>query len=143
VKDVRYFAVPDPDDATRMTYWRETARNTSAWPNAAKYGPVLWKRDMPAGLSPSARQDYVARWYLEVRNPWLTKIRESLDTTRDEATARFAALQLRCGFCGKALTDPKSKTIGIGPDCRDGFPDSLIATFVEAVGRAHAEHLGK
>jgi hypothetical protein len=36
----------------------------------------------------------------------------------DTFRAKFGQLTGRCGCCGKALTDPKSKLIGIGPDCR-------------------------
>ena len=36
----------------------------------------------------------------------------------DTFRALFGRLTGRCGCCGKALTDPKSKLIGIGPDCR-------------------------
>jgi uncharacterized protein DUF6011 len=32
----------------------------------------------------------------------------------------YGKLTGRCGSCGRVLTDPKSKLLGIGPDCR-GF----------------------
>lgn len=139
--DVRYYAIPDPDDSTRITYWRETGRKLAPWPGKVHYGPRLRKRDFPAG-TPRQQFEYADRWMLEIRHPWEAKIRAAVDANPDEATARFAALTTRCGFCGKKLTDERSKVIGVGPDCRDGFPDELIARFVEAVGRAHAAHLG-
>lgn len=36
----------------------------------------------------------------------------------DTFRATFGQLTGKCGFCGMRLTDPKSKLIGIGPDCR-------------------------
>lgn len=36
----------------------------------------------------------------------------------DTYRATFGKLTGKCGCCGKALTDAKSKLIGIGPDCR-------------------------
>ena len=42
-----------------------------------------------------------------------------LDTENgDTFRAKFGQLTGKCGWCGKRLTDPKSKLIGIGPDCR-------------------------
>jgi hypothetical protein len=38
----------------------------------------------------------------------------------DTYRARYGQITGRCGCCGKTLTEPKSKLIGIGPDCR-GF----------------------
>ncbi len=40
--------------------------------------------------------------------------------TRDGDTfrAKFGQLTGKCGCCGRRLTDPRSKLIGIGPDCR-------------------------
>jgi len=36
----------------------------------------------------------------------------------DTYRAKFGQLTGKCGCCGMRLTDPKSKLIGIGPDCR-------------------------
>jgi hypothetical protein len=36
----------------------------------------------------------------------------------DTFRATFGKLTGRCGCCGKALTDAKSKMVGLGPDCR-------------------------
>jgi hypothetical protein len=37
---------------------------------------------------------------------------------QDLFRAQYGKVTGRCGHCRKALTDPKSKLIGIGPDCR-------------------------
>jgi Family of unknown function (DUF6011) len=37
---------------------------------------------------------------------------------QDSFRAQYGRITGRCGHCRKALTDPKSKLIGIGPDCR-------------------------
>jgi hypothetical protein len=37
--DAKYYAVPDPDDPERMTYWRQTSRGRQPWPTKAQYGP--------------------------------------------------------------------------------------------------------
>ncbi len=37
---------------------------------------------------------------------------------QDSFRAQYGKITGRCGHCRKALTDPKSKLIGIGPDCR-------------------------
>jgi hypothetical protein len=36
----------------------------------------------------------------------------------DTFRAKFGQLTGKCGCCGMRLTDPKSKLIGLGPDCR-------------------------
>lgn len=42
-----------------------------------------------------------------------------LDVEGDDTyRATFGKLTGRCGCCGKTLTDPTSKLLGIGPDCR-------------------------
>jgi len=38
----------------------------------------------------------------------------------DSYRAKFGQLTGKCGCCGRRLTDPKSKMLGIGPECR-GF----------------------
>lgn len=37
---------------------------------------------------------------------------------RDTYRPLFGQITGKCGYCGKTLTDPTSKLIGIGPDCR-------------------------
>ncbi|MGH3499765.1 MAG: DUF6011 domain-containing protein [Nocardioidaceae bacterium] len=37
---------------------------------------------------------------------------------RDTYRAQFGKLTGHCGICGRALSDPRSKLLGIGPDCR-------------------------
>ena len=42
-----------------------------------------------------------------------------IDIEKDDTyRATYGKITGKCGWCGKTLTDPKSKLIGIGPDCR-------------------------
>lgn len=40
-----------------------------------------------------------------------------IDAGAEDAMARYGQLIGRCGRCGRTLTDPDSRTRGIGPDC--------------------------
>lgn len=154
MSDVQYFAVPDPDDASRMTYWRHRGDSgdplsLTAYPPRAKYGPLWFRKPgegrkhvVPSGLSPYQRFQWVNRWHLEVRQPWEARVYAAINADRVAAAVRFGAFATRCCCCGRRLTDSASKTYGIGPDCRGGLPDGVLALFNAAVGRAHVEQLG-
>jgi hypothetical protein len=68
---------------------------------------IQWDRDMAIGA-------YGPKGDLKASVDEIMRDLEDGDTFR----ALFGQLTGRCGCCGKALTDPKSKLIGIGPDCR-------------------------
>ncbi|QKW15457.1 DUF6011 domain-containing protein [Verrucosispora sp. NA02020] len=133
-----YFAVPDPTNPRQITYWRRTSGRLKPWPAKARYGPVLYRTDLPEGLKGQAQQEWIIRWHRQHTFPWHEAIRAAVDSDPTGCAARFAAFTTRCCQCGKQLHDPTSKTYGVGPDCRDGWPDAVLALMVEAVGRAHA-----
>lgn len=136
---VDYYAVLDPDDPDRMTYWYRTKRGRiMPHPPKAHYGPVLFRADVPAGLDQQARGAWVSNWFRTVSRPWHQTVREAIEADPVTAGARFAKFACRCCCCGRTLTDPDSKTYGVGPDCRSGLPASILAQLNEAVGRVHA-----
>lgn len=49
---------------------------------------------------------------------WPNALAGMIMTGADGYRELFGKLTGRCGYCGKLLTDSKSKLIGIGPDCR-------------------------
>lgn len=140
-----YYAVPDPDDPNVITYWRVTRPRGRGptrlipWPAGAHYGPPRPRRaDAP-------QQADQLREYLFVYRDRLTRHRDQVTAaiTANPAAAakRFADLTTRCHSCGRPLTDPASKTYGLGPDCRAGIPPRILATYLTAaIGRAHAAH---
>jgi hypothetical protein len=133
-----YFAVPDPTDPQRMTYWRQTDQRFTAWPARARYGPRLLKSDVPAELTGRARQEWIWKWAADHLNPWFAAVRTAIADDPNGCAARFAALSTRCCWCGRVLKDAASKTYGVGPECRDGWPAEVLAAMVAAVGREHA-----
>ncbi len=137
--NAEYFAVPNPTDPGQVTYWRrDSTGRLKPWPAKARYGPALYRRDIPADLNPQQRQEWMAEWFRQHAYPWHAAICEAVDRDPAGCAARFAAFTTRCCQCGKKLHDPASKTYGVGPDCRDGWPDLVLAAMVEAVGQAHA-----
>jgi hypothetical protein len=136
--EVEYFAVPDPDDAERMTYWRMSSRGLVSWPPAARYGPRLLKRDVPRDLRGAAKAEWVHAWFQNTRFTWQASVIAAINADQHAAAARFAVFAIRCYCCGRALTDPQSKTLGIGPECRSGMPVEILAALNEQVGRLHA-----
>lgn len=120
---IGYYAVPDPDDPSQMTYWRSArGGDLVPHPDKARYGPTLWKSPgpghihvVPAELHGQARRNWVHHWYATVRAEWLQHVKAAIDADPDGCAARFAAFTTRCCCCGRRLTDPTSKTYGIGP----------------------------
>lgn len=139
-----YYAVPDPTSAEpSMTYWHVAEGDDpaiTAWPPKARYGPVLLRRDMPKGHAArvATYQAFSVR-----RAAFATQIRTAISQDPASAAAEFASFSTRCMVCGRALKDPRSKVLGIGPDCRrhSGLNDRvLLAMAVPAVAAAHAVH---
>lgn len=138
--EATYYAVYDPADPGRITYWRETpSGGRKPWPGKASYAPVLYKRDVPGELNKADRRAWINAWFREQQPKWYEAIDAAIDADPVAARARFASLTSRCCLCGRTLTDPASKCYGIGPECRDGLPGGLLAELTVAVGRAHAE----
>lgn len=132
-----YFAVPDPADPARMTYWRQQNGIRKPWPPKARYGPQLIRAEVPTDRY--ERHGFLLQWFDQVGTPWRLAVVAAIDADPAGCAARFAAFTTRCCQCGRRLKDPASKTYGIGPECRTGWPDSELAMLAEAVGRAHAE----
>ncbi|MEO3976333.1 DUF6011 domain-containing protein [Streptomyces sp. CAU 1734] len=132
-----YFAILDPADPAVMTYWRVTAGRVTPWPRKAWWGPARpLKRDAPAGME--ERIAWMRSWQTAYR-AWAATVHQLLAADPGPARRRFAELTTRCCDCGRVLHDETSKTLGIGPDCRDGIsPAALAALFAPAVSAAHA-----
>lgn len=138
-----YYAVLDPDDPTTMTYWRQnTDRHGPVlvpWPPRARYGPAYLRRDVPK--DPAERIEFGRRFQARL-SAGMGKARAALTADPDTARARFAVWQIRCCVCGRALSDRKSKVVGVGPECRRGEDEAVLAAVLTPlVARAHAEHL--
>lgn len=136
--DVAYFAVPDPSDATRMTYWREAGGKRKPWPAKATYGPALYRTDLPDGLDWQARQDWIADWMRANAWPWYEQVNAAIEADRAGCARRFAEFTSRCCQCGRKLRDPATKVEGIGPECREDAPAWLMTAAASEVSRVHA-----
>lgn len=142
--ETSFYAVRDPE-TNDMTFWcRDTRGRLQPWPRKpqARYGPMLWDRlsrepGMHDHLVPSDvgsdQPVWVRNWHRTVRDPWMTAVHGEIERSPGLAMARFAAIRSRCCLCGRVLDDPDSKVSGIGPECRKGLPDSLVASLREHV----------
>jgi Family of unknown function (DUF6011) len=147
---VGYYAVPDPDQPNElMTYWHvrgaagPDAFHFVAWPLRARYGPKLLRKDVPKDHE--GRMAAI-RAHQQVLLDWNQRLYTALASEPDAAAERFARLTTRCFWCARALTDPKSKLLGMGPDCRRSMgldDEALIEQMTPAVAAAHAAHLAK
>lgn len=135
--DDGYYAIPDPREPAAMTYWRARRGSTTAWPPRTLYGP--WPRRSDAPDDPDERKAF-ARRVADTYAAWLRQVRAELLADPDSARARFAALAVRCCVCCRTLTDPESKTSGVGPECRTRLTDGQRQAIREALRRAHATH---
>ena len=132
-----YYATPDPDNPDTMTYWRARTGHLGHWPAKAWYGPArLLKRDAPTDRD--AKIAWMRAWNDSYRS-WLQRVTDTVAADPQTCRAVFAALAVRCCDCGRALTDAKSKTLGVGPECRRGYDEAwLAATLTPAIAEAHA-----
>ena len=130
ISTIRYYAVSDPADPTRMTFWRETERGRRSWPpKSGTFGADFYER-----LKAATHEERV-----HLMQTWRAAIDVEIDARPDLASARFSAWHSRCSFCGRRLTDPTSKTYGIGPECRSGCPDPLLEALAEQMRRTVTE----
>lgn len=142
--DAGYYAIPDPDGAHAITYWRRvrTARTDDlrAWPPKSWYGPPIPSRaDIPEGRL--ERAEFAIAW-ATARRAYMAKVVAAITAEPVAAGRRFAAFGIRCCKCARVLSDDRSKTYGIGPECRRGIPDKVLARYcTPQVGRIHADHL--
>ena len=133
----RYYAVPDPDDPNQMTYWRDSTRGEGfmAWPPKVRYGPVLYRRDVPKDRQ---EQRLVVEQHWAREREWHQQVREAIEADPITAAKRFAEFTSRCCLCGRTLTDEASKVYGIGPECRRGLPHEVLANhFAPQISSLH------
>lgn len=138
-----YYAVPDPDNADVITYWHASDDDLTPWPRNAKYGPVLYRRDVP---KKQPERNAVREAFWGRRRAWHETIRQLITADLDAARALFAGDTIRCYECGRVLTDDTSRRLGVGPECRrppgphysEEEIRQCIATAVEVSGPADA-----
>ncbi len=141
--DVRphYFAVPDPLDPDRLSYWYRPKRGRDAgkilpWPLRRNRWGVLLRKDVLA-QPVEQRDEYRIVHWKRVREA-RQEIADRIEKDPIGCAARFAAAQSICCCCGKGLTDERSKTYGIGPDCRSGINPAVLILLIERMAAAHA-----
>lgn len=105
-----------------------------AWPTGTRYGPFAVRyarKDVPAGKN--ARNAF---WksVAEQREKWLVQVVLAIAEDPELAHLRFAAMKAKCFCCGTPLTDPLSKTLGIGPVCREGSHAERLEHYAQRMG---------
>lgn len=116
-----HYAIPDPDDPTRMTYWvKKTTKGRPVfvpWPRGARYGPMATVRRGDLPRNPAKR--------LRVMGPlshdqaaYIERVTAAIWADIDAALRRYAQTTVRCCMCGRKLTNPRSRGDCIGPECR-------------------------
>ena len=114
---VGYYAVPDPDaPQILVVVWRGVQRKTER-------PKVTVKRRAPKDLlyAPQSRatsRDRVAK------AAWWSEVSAAILADPDEARRTYSRITVKCWVCGHRLTDPESKRLGIGPDCRANQPQA-------------------
>ncbi len=141
----QYFATPDPLDAGKVSYWyRAQTGLIQPWPpRRSRWGQLL-KADVPFDkvLTPGEYREFVNAHFAKVAAA-RGQAKTVIEQDPAAASARFAAFTTRCCYCGKALSDQRSKVYGIGPDCRGDVAPAVLAAAMEAVRAAHGEALAR
>jgi hypothetical protein len=112
-----YYAVPDPDDAAKLTLWRVVNGLPHPSPANARYGPRLLKTAIPADLNRDGQREFIRTFHETVRLPWVRAVHAAIAADPDGAGDRFAETTVHCRDCGRPLTDETSKARRRGPDC--------------------------
>lgn len=132
----RYYAVPDPLDPAKVSYWYEFKNALKPWPPRRNKWGRLYVSDVPAGVD---QLEYQVEHFRKVRAA-RAEVKATIDADPYLAALRFARFAFRCCCCGRALTDKRSKVYAIGPDCRAGaspeFLSAMVARTSVAVGAA-------
>ncbi len=140
-----FYAVPDPRPGVEeVTYWHARTGRFGPWPKKARYGPVITRSDLPEGMDPRSEEcrAFVEGWMEETKEPYDAAIVRAISADPIAAQHRFADFNVRCCSCGRKLTNDLSKIYGIGPECRKGLPEWVLANYYrQDVSRAHAQHL--
>lgn len=79
------FAVPDPDDPDRMTFWTAGGGRLNPWPDGMRWAPLPPKFDR----SDPDRKQQVDDFYAEVYHPWKRRVIDAINADREAATERF------------------------------------------------------
>jgi hypothetical protein len=142
-----YFAVPDPLDPAKMSYWYLPKKGwmkdkLQPWPPRRNKWGALWIKDVPEQVrnDKKAYTEYITAHFNRVR---LARIDVERIVSADPqlAAVRFSHLAIRCCRCGKALTEQRSKTYGIGPECRQGASPDYLSDLLELVKTVYAAEL--
>lgn len=139
----RYYAVPDPVDPAKVSYWYEPRRGKLAgtlqpWPPNRNHWGSLFHRDIPEGLTEAQRRAFTDDYFRRVR-----QAREDISgiIAADPAAAalRFSRYCVCCCSCGKALTADRSSVYGIGPECRKGVAPQVLSRLIERTKQIYRE----
>lgn len=114
-----YYAAPDPNDQGIITCWRRRSTRKSAsfgpWKRGASYIHGPKRADIPQ--DPAERIAFI-KAHLAANEEWCQRVYAVIAADLDAARLLFASFTGSCSSCGRALTDPTSKLLGIGPECR-------------------------
>lgn len=136
-----YFAVPDPLEPRMLSLWFRASRGLHAgrlrpWPPESRWGR-LSVADVPFDRRrrPALFDDFVAKHRDRVAAA-LGVVEVAIADRPMLAAALFSGFSSKCCFCGKPLTDARSKALAIGPDCRRGMSVEVLAAYADAVRAA-------
>lgn len=135
----KYFAVPDPLDPTKTSFWyrSQTGRDAGQikpWPPRRSTWGQLLKVDVPHDkrTEPKAYREFV-RGHFAAVGVARGQVEILIERDPQAAAAAFSHWAIRCCVCGKTLTDERSKVYGVGPDCRARMPVALVDAIAEQV----------
>ena len=142
----RYFAVLDPLDTSKMSYWYLPDKGRKKdqlqpWPPLRNKWGSLYDKDIPEHSRENVNAE-VFRAFLRAYFDRVRTAREEVERIISEdpglAAARFSHLAIRCCYCGKTLTEERSKIYGVGPECRQGASPDYLARLIEMVKAVYA-----
>lgn len=81
------YAVPDPDDWGRLTFWSVRSGSLRDWPDRKRWRPT--RPPYPPTLDRGLRREWSDAWYEEVYFPWKDRLVELIAEDVEGAAARF------------------------------------------------------
>jgi hypothetical protein len=134
-----HYAVPDPHDPGRLTFWAVVGGVARDWPAGTRWRPIA-----PRGLAPDDRD----AWYQDVYYPWRAKVAEAIDADPAAAAAAFTA---EAGDVdpperprrGRSPGKPRTRGRAVKPFTRARRAElALMVAAIQATGKSCRETAG-
>ncbi len=144
------FAVPDPDDEDRMTYWRVESITASGskkelrpWPADVRWAPL--RPPYPEGLDRQQRKDWSQDWYDDVYFAWKDEVVAAIAADPQAAADEFARSAPTAELPAPVRKRPRVRLrpLAVSKKQREIAAQSILAEAFRRAGMSEREIAGE